>query len=239
MQTATYIALAQQSALEHSMDVAANNIANISTPAFKGQSVLFKEYLQPGPNGQPISYVRNIGVVRDTKQGTLSQTGNTLDTGIDGDGYFTVSTPDGPRYTRNGRFQMDNTGRLVTSQGYAVLSDQNNPITIPQNTRNIVITPDGQVSTETGALGKFGVAHFDNQQDLVSAADGLYVTNDQATPDTTSKIRQGTVEDSNVQPITAFTRLLGLQKAYGGAEQIMSGEDTRIRNAIDKISRVA
>jgi flagellar basal-body rod protein FlgF len=239
MQTATYVALGQQTALENSMDVAANNIANISTPAFKGQTVLFREFLQPGQDHQQISYVRDVGVIRDTKQGTLAQTGNTLDAGIEGDGYFTVSTPDGPRYTRNGRFQLDSTGNLVTSQGYAVLNEQSNPITIPANTRNIVITPDGSVSTETGAIGKFGVAHFDNQQDLVASAGGLYVTGDQPIPDTVSKIHQGTVEDSNVQPITALTKLLGMQKAYASAEQIIDGEDTRLRSAIDKISKVA
>ncbi len=239
MQTATYVALGSQTALENSMDVAANNIANLSTPAYKSQSVLFKEYLQPGPQGQTISYVRNIGVMRDIKSGNLSQTGNSLDAGIEGDGYFTVETPDGPRYTRDGRFQLDSGGRIVTSQGYALLSDQANPIVLPANTRNISITPDGSVATEAGAVGKLGIAHFDNQQDLVAASDGLYVTQDPPTPDTTSKIHQGTVEGSNVQPITALTRLLGLQKAYGGAEQMIDGEDQRLRNAIDKISKVA
>jgi flagellar basal-body rod protein FlgF len=238
MQTATYVALASQTALANSLDVMANNIANISTPAFKGQTVLFKEYVQAGPDGQLISYVRDVGVSRDTKPGNLSQTGNSLDTGIEGDGYYTVNTPDGPRYTRNGRMQLGNNGQLVTSQGYAVLSDQNTPITIPPNTRDIVISSDGQISTETGAVSKLNIAHFDNQQNLIAAADGLYVTNDQPTPDTTSKIHQGTVEESNVQPIVALTRLLGMQKAYTGAEEVISGEDTRLRNAIDKISRV-
>ncbi|HVJ51091.1 MAG TPA: flagellar basal-body rod protein FlgF [Aliidongia sp.] len=239
MQTATYVALAQQSALENSIDVASNNIANISTPAFKGQTVLFQEFLQPGPDGKQISYVRNVGVVRDTKPGNLSQTGNTLDNGIEGDGYFTVGTQDGNRYTRNGRFQLDNGGRLVTSQGYTVLSDQGTPIAIPANSHNITVTPDGGVSTENGPVGKLGLAHFDNQQDLVAAADGLYVTADQPIPDTISKVHQGTVEDSNVQPITALTRLLGMQKAYTGAEQMIDDEDTRLKNAIDKISKVA
>jgi flagellar basal-body rod protein FlgF len=238
MQTATYVALAHQTALESGMDVMANNLANLSTPAFKGETVLFSQYLQAAPEGGNISYVRDVGVRRDTKQGNLTQTGNPLDTGIEGDGYFTVGTSDGQRYTRNGRFQLDSGGNLVTSQGYQLLSDQGQPITMPANTRHITIADDGEVSSETGPVGKIGISHFDNQQDLVGAADGLYVTNDQPTPDTTSKLHQGTVEESNINAISALTKLMGLQKAYTGAEQIIDGEDTRIKNAIDKISRV-
>jgi len=238
MQTATYVALAHQTALESGMDVMANNLANLSTPAFKGETVLFSQYLQNAPEGGSISYVRDVGVRRDTKQGNLTETGNSLDAGIEGDGYFTVGTSDGQRYTRNGRFQLDSGGNLVTSQGYQLLSDQGQPITMPTNTRRITIATDGEVSSETGPVAKIGVSHFDNQQDLVGAADGLYVTNDQPTPDTTSKLHQGTVEESNINAISALTKLMGLQKAYTGAEQIIDGEDTRIKNAIDKISRV-
>ena len=239
MQTATYVALAHQAALENGMDVAANNLANLSTPAYKGESVLFSQFLQPAPGGGTISYVRDIGVRRDSKQGNLSQTGNSLDVGIDGDGYFTVGTQDGQRFTRNGRFQLDKSGSLVTSQGYQVLSDQGTPITLPANTREVTIANDGELSTETGPVAKLGVVHFDNHQDLVAAADGLYVTDDQPTPDTTSTVHQGTVEQSNVNAIQAFSKLMGLQKAYTCAGQIVEDEDNRIKNAIDKISRVA
>src|SRR5579859_7392713 len=98
MQTATYVALAQQTAFENGMDVMANNLANLSTPAFKGETVLFSQYLQSAPGGGNIAYVKDVGVRRDTNQGSLSETGNPLDTGIEGDGYYTVQTTDGPRY---------------------------------------------------------------------------------------------------------------------------------------------
>jgi flagellar basal-body rod protein FlgF len=238
MQTATYISLSAQKALESGIDVAANNLANLSTPAFKGENVLFKEYLQTAPGGGNISYVRDFGVQRDTKQGDLAKTGNPLDTGIDGDGYYTIGTSDGQRYTRNGRFQLDSGGNLVTSQGYQLLSDQGNPITMPANTRQITISTDGQVSTETGPVAKIGLAHFDKPQDLVPASDGLYATEDQPAPDTTSKVRQGTVENSNVNAIGAISKLLALQKAYAGAAEIVNDEDNRIKSAIDKLSRV-
>jgi flagellar basal-body rod protein FlgF len=239
MQTATYISLSAQKALESGIDVAANNLANLSTPAFKGENVLFKEYLQTAPGGGRISYVRDFGVQRDTKQGDLARTGNPLDAGIDGDGYFTVNTTDGQRYTRNGRFQLDSGGNVVTAQGYQLLSDQGQPITMPANTRTITIAADGQVVTETGPVAKIGVAHFDTPQDLVAASDGLYATADQPTPDTTSKVQQGMVENSNVNAIGAISKLMGLQKAYAGAAEIVNDEDNRIKSAIDKLSRIA
>jgi flagellar basal-body rod protein FlgF len=239
MQTATYIALTQQTVTQSGIDVLANNLANLSTPAYKGQSDLFAQYLLPGPNGSQIAYTCVVGVRRDTKQGGLSQTGNSLDAAIDGQGYFSVETNDGPRYTRNGRFQLNAAGNIVTSQGYQLLSDQGTPITLPRNTKTITIGPDGQVATDTGPVAKIGLSHFDNEQDLVSAADGLYVTTDQPTPDTTSKLQQGMVEDSNVNAISALTKLLGMTKAYAGAQQMIDGEDSRIKNAIDKLSRTA
>jgi|HubBroStandDraft_1064217.scaffolds.fasta_scaffold00043_67 flagellar basal-body rod protein FlgF len=238
MQTATYVSLSSQTALERGMDVLANNMANMSTPSFKGQSVLFAQYLQAAPGGGTIAYVRDVGVRRDTKQGELKQTGNPLDAGIDGDGYFTVETQDGPRYTRNGRFQLDAGGTLVNAQGNQLLSDQGQPITMPANTRRISIADDGQVSTETGPVAKIGLSHFDNQQDLVAVADGLYATDDEPAAATTSKLHQGSVEESNVNAMLAMTKLLGLQKAYTGAATVIDGEDTRIKNAIDKISHV-
>jgi flagellar basal-body rod protein FlgF len=238
MQTATYISLSSQKALESGMDVLANNLANMSTTAFKGESVQFTQYLQAAPGGGTIAYVRDSGVRRDTKQGDLKLTGNPLDAGIDGDAYFTVGTQDGPRYTRNGRFQLDASSTLVTSQGNQLLSDQGQPIIMPANTRRITISDDGQVSNETGPIAKLGLAHFDNQQDLVDAADGLYATEDQPDPATNSKVHQGMLEQSNVNAMAALTKLLGLQKGYTGAAEVINGEDTRLRNAIDKISRV-
>jgi flagellar basal-body rod protein FlgF len=238
MQTATYISLSSQIARESGMDVFANNLANMATTAFKGETVQFTQYLQAVPGGGTISYVRDSGVRRDTKQGDLKETGNPLDVGIDGDAYFSVATQDGPRYTRNGKFQLDSGGNLVTAQGNQLLSDQGQPITMPANTRRIIIADDGQVSTDTGPVAKIGLSHFDNQQDLADAADGLYVTEDEPTPATTSKLHQGTVEQSNVNAMQALTKLMGLQKAYSGAGEVLNDEDTRIKNAIDKISRV-
>lgn len=240
MQTATYVALSRQSVLGQSMDVLANNLANMSTTGFKSESPLFQEYLQPGPvKGQSISYVRSAGVVRDSSSGDLASTGNPLDVGIDGNGYFQVNTVDGPRYTRNGRFQIDSGRNLVTAQGNQVLNPAGQPITIPQGATSISIGADGSVATETGPVGKISLTSFANQQDLVAAGNGLYATSANPIPDTVSTMHQGSLESSNVKPIVAMTEMLDIQRSYTAAQNIIEGEDTRLKNAIDKLSKSA
>ncbi|HEV2674075.1 MAG TPA: flagellar basal-body rod protein FlgF [Aliidongia sp.] len=238
MQTATYVALSRQAVLGRQLDVIANNLANMSTAGFKNEKQLFQEYLEPSPvRGQTIAYVRDAGVVRDARQGDLARTGNPLDVGISGNGYFQVNTVDGPRFTRNGRFQLDSGRTLVTAQGYQVLNATGQPITIPQGSTSISIGSDGSIATETGPVNKIAVSAFANQQDLVPAGNGLYATSATPTPDTASTVHQGMLEDSNVQPILEMTQMLDVQRAYTTAQNIVEGEDTRLRNAIDKLSK--
>src|SRR5690242_12630111 len=113
MSNALSIALSSQSALRRQMEVIANNIANSSTPAFKGEQMVFRQWLLKEPGSAPLSFVHDWGTARDMRQGTLSRTGNKLDLALQGDGYLAIQTPEGVRYTRNGRLQLDADHRLV------------------------------------------------------------------------------------------------------------------------------
>jgi flagellar basal-body rod protein FlgF len=238
MQTTSYVAISQQMVLSRMMDVISNNLANMSTPAFKAEQPVFREFPVRGSQGQTISYVHDAGVFRDDKQGDLSPTNNPLDLGIQGKGYFSVQTPDGTRYTRNGHLQIGDSGQLETNQGYSVLSTLGRPIIIPQNSGTISIAGDGTISTASnGTIGQVAVSAFANTAQLVSSADGLYVTDEPPAADTTSIIHQGTIESSNVTSITQLTKLMSIQQAYASAQQMVTDEDTRIRNAIDKLSQ--
>lgn len=248
MQNTTYVALSQQMALSRQMDVIANNIANSSTPAFKVENSAFKEYLVKGAGKQPVSYVFDTGVYRDMRPGNFSKTDNPLDVAIEGNGYFTVNTPDGPRYTRNGHFQLSADGTVVTSQGYPVMTDTNQPLQALPGTAKIQIAEDGTVTSIIGdgtinsgsaPIGRIGLAQFANPQQLVSAADGLYVASETPSIDTTSTLKQGMVEESNVQSVVELTRLLSIQRAYNSAQQMIDGEDTRVKGALDKLARAA
>ena len=237
MQSTTYVSLSQQSALSQIMDVLANDMANMSTPGFKVEMPVSKEYPVSIGSGQTVSYVSDIGVWRDARQGDLTYTANPLDVGIDGNGYLSVSTPEGTRYTRNGRFQIGPNNQLVTSQGHPVLSDQQQPITLPPGAGAVVIGSDGTVMTRSGTtIGKLGLSQFSDPEQLVPQEDGLYVTDATPTPDTTSLVKQGTLESSNAQPIVLLTKLMAVQRAYSDAQSMAEDEDTRIKNALDKLS---
>ena len=122
METPTYIALSRQMVLRDQMDVVANNLANANTSGFKAEMMLMSEVEIPAEEGTALSYVQDFATARDFSPGTLRPTGNDLDLAIQGDGFFAVQTPEGVRYTRVGRFQLDDEGTLVTSHGYPVLA---------------------------------------------------------------------------------------------------------------------
>ncbi len=245
MQNATYIALSGQMAMQRQMDVVANNLANLSTAGFKGEETLFSQYLvrAAGTNG-PLAFAEDAGTTRDLRQGSLSATSNPLDFAIQGSGYFTVQTPLGPRYTRNGHFQLDSQGTLVTSQGYPVLAAGGQPIVMPANARGVTVAPDGTISAgQAGSatqtqLGQLQVVDFASAQAVTPSANGLWVT-DQAPQPSTSTVQQGMIEESNVQPVVELTRMLTVGRAATNFKNFLDAEDQRRGNAIDKLSQTS
>jgi len=239
MENPTYIALSSQMALQHQMSVVANNLANLSTTAFKGERALFSQYLVQPPGNGPLAFVQDVSTTRDMREGPLTKTGNPLDLALQGDGFFVVQTPLGNRYTRNGHFQLDAQGQIVTSQGYPVLSDGGQPVTVPVGAHDISVGPDGTLSIGRGALGKIQAVTFAQPQAVAPAANGLYVTDQDPQPATATRIQQGMLEESNVNPVLELTRMLDVVHANGSIKTFLETEDTRQRNAIDKLSKVS
>jgi flagellar basal-body rod protein FlgF len=239
MEAASYVALSSQMALTRQLDVVANNLANASTPAFKGERMIFAEYVaQKMPGNNSTSYVQDLGTARDASQGPLAQTGNPLDIALQGDGYFQVQTPLGVRYTRNGRFQLDPNGQIITASGYALLGAGGSPVTVPTNARDITVTHDGTVSTEQGAVGQIEVMKFADERALNPASGGLFVTDATPTAATNTEVRQGMIEQSNVQPIIEMTRMMNISRNFGFAKDFGDGESDRAKNAIDRLGKV-
>ena len=123
MDTTQLVCLSQELAAYQSMDAIANNLANVSTPGFKGEAPKFQEYLdqeQPseGQTGtQSVSFVQQTGMIRDMSEGHIDITNAPFDVAINGQGYFAVQTANGTRYTRNGHFSLDQSGRIVDDAG--------------------------------------------------------------------------------------------------------------------------
>jgi flagellar basal-body rod protein FlgF len=239
MSNALSIALSAQTALRRQMDVLANNVANSSTPAFKGEQMVFRQWLLDDPGAAPLSFVHDWGTVRDMRQGTLSRTGNKLDLALQGEGYFAIQTPEGLRYTRNGRLQLDAERRLVTAAGDPVLDAAGAPIALPADAIDISVAHDGTISTEQGVAGRVGVLRFEKESALLPASGGTYVTDAPALPAEATKVLQGMVEDSNVQPIVEITRMMEVSNRYNFAKEMLDGENDRIKTAVDHLARVA
>ena len=240
MENLNYIGLSQQMSLYHQMDVVANNIANMNTPGFKSQNLLFKEYLNnTAQEGEKIAQVQDYGTYRDTKQGSLTQTSNNLDIAVQGDGYFAVQTPQGIRYTRDGAFSIGATGNIVTQSGYQVVSSDGNPITIQQGTARITIMTNGEVATETGTIGKLKLVNFANEQSLVATGGGLYDA--QGAPEQNvdkPHVLQGFLESSNVQPITEMNKMISITRLYQAVQHMLMTDHDNARQMIQKLTQV-
>ena len=242
MESPWLIAISRQAALQRDMDAVANNIANANTPGYKAERMLFSEYLVRPQRNAPLSFVQDRGMMRDLREGPLTKTGNTLDLALTGDGYFTVDTPNGPRYTRSGRFQLDADRRIVDERGEPVLGDAGQPISIPIDRNVITIAPDGTVSantdgtvaTDTAIVGKIGVVTFANPRSMKREAYGLYSSNATPAPSTT-RVMQGMLEQSNVNAIQEMTDMIEISRAYTANQQVLQNEDDRMKSAINKI----
>lgn len=240
MENAQLIGLSRQIALQRQMDVVANNMANLNTAGYKNMDILFEEYVMPVARhkdfemmDQPLSYTQDWATIHDFAAGTITQTGNPLDVAIQGDGFFAIDTPAGQRYTRNGAFQLNDRGQLVTSEGYKVLADGGFVTFGPEET-SISITEDGRVSSSAGSKGILRVAEFDNPQSLRREGDTMF-SGENPKFDNGSRLIQMAVERSNVSGVSEMTEMIRVTKAYETIANLQQRQDELRRTAIQKL----
>lgn len=246
MENPVFIGLSRQVALRSQMDLIANNIANMSTPGYRAQNMVFTEYLAT-PEGkqneisdveQNISQVLDYGHYQDSRPGAMEFTGNELNVALAGPGYLGVQAPDGETaYSRNGIFQINLNGELVTGQGMPVLDEGGGIISIPEDSRFIKIGEDGSIATDQGVVGKLMVSEFENQQDLEAFGDNLYKTDAAPQEPVNTRVKQGMIEGSNVQPVLEMTRMIEVSRAYQSTQNMLKSEHDRQRSMISKLTR--
>lgn len=244
MQSPSLVLLSNQEALQRSMDIVANNVANSSTTGFKREGIEFNTLLSRPDPDQPLKFVGSGTTYRDTATGPIQPTGNPLDLAIQGQGYFSVRSSDGKtHYTRSGSLAIDTLGEIVTQSGLPVLSDGGQPITIPDTATDINVSGDGFVTVRVdngvnlAQLGKIGIVKFNNEQALESEGGGLYTTKQISAPATDSSVVQGSLEQSNVQPVTEMTQMIKIMRSYEQTTNLISQEGTRLTDAINKLSK--
>ena len=222
------------------LDNISHNLANVATNGYKKSHAQFEDLIyqnlrQSGsatsdqtqlPNGLQVGLgVRPVSTARDFSQGSLQQTGNSLDVAISGNGFLQVTMPDGTTgYTRDGSLKLDSQGQLVTNEGFIVQPG----ITIPPQAQSISIGADGTVSatlpgTATpSTLGQLQLASFANPQGLDPKGGNIYAETaasgapSAAAPGTNGlgRIQQGFVETSNVNVVEELVAMISTQRAY-------------------------
>jgi flagellar basal-body rod protein FlgF len=238
MENSLYIALSRQTVVDRQMQLIANNLANASTPAYKGEGMMFAEHLARSPRQAPLSFVRDVATVRDMQEGGFARTDNPLDLAIHGEGWFAVNTQEGERYTRNGHFRMDALGRMVTERGHEVLGETG-PITFQPTDTEITFASDGTVLAAGEPRGKLRMVDFSNPQQLKNVGDTLYAADSNAAsnPAKNFAVAQGMLENSNVKPILEITAMIAAMRNYQGAQRLIDTEHDRQRRAIDLLTK--
>ncbi len=222
------------------LDAISNNLANLNTTGFKSsmpvfETLVYQQQIQPGaassgntlyPSGYDLGTgVRVAGTVPVLTQGNLQQTNNPLDLAIEGQGYFQVLQPSGQiAYTRDGAFQVNQNGQLVTADGYQVLPN----ITIPPNATSVTIAQDGTISVTTpGAnnatqIGQIQLANFVNPQGLQPVGNNLFLQTNASGAAITGNpqanglggVYQGYLEQSNTNVVESMVDLISAERAY-------------------------
>lgn len=220
MENALLIGLSRQMALSHQMDVVANNIANLETPGYKGETLKFEEYIMPAAESdgitrptEDVSYVIDASVVRNFVAGSIKPTGNPLDVAINGNGWFSIETPNGERYTRDGHFTLNEAGTLVTAEGNPVIGENGSFVFTPEET-GIAIANDGTVSSSAGTKGKLKIVGFENEALMVKEGSNLFSSQAAGQTIETPRVAQGFIEGSNVTAVTEIARMIEVTRSY-------------------------
>lgn len=214
-------------------DRVANDLANASTPGYKPAlapqesfgSILIERSVDGTPVGSLASGVALGTPVTDLSEGALRQTDEPLDLAIVGDGFFSVQTPQGVRFTRNGQLTLDGQSRLVTSTGNPVLDDQGHPIILPAGTPTIAA--DGAITVSGKQVAKLGLTTVDVTESL---GDGLYTGTVKGAAKGT--IKQGALEGSGADPMTSMVDLIESMRAYEAGQRVLHAIDDSLGKAI-------
>jgi flagellar basal-body rod protein FlgF len=231
--------------------VLSHNISNLQTPGFKQILTTAQDFMQNQAvysNGfsaeGTVDYLGLLGLGTqageefiDFEQGALQDTGNPLDLALQGNGFFTVDTPDGQRYTRDGRFLRDADNNLVTVDGFQVLDDAGQPIQLPDG--DVSVAPDGAISVNGQAVATLGIGIFANPQTELQHTEGNLFTGPAAsTGDEVPRVVQGYLEMSNANPSQLMTQLVEVARSYEAAQKLVQNQDELLGKAIASLGRI-
>jgi flagellar basal-body rod protein FlgG len=272
-----WVPLSGAIAQQRNVETIANNVANANTPGFKKEQVVFKEYLTALEKGDgdadlpqkefkpedfyrsynaEDSFVKVDGAYTLHEQGQLVPSGNAFDNALSGPGFFEVLTPNGVRYTRKGSFSINNEGKLVTDQGYKVLSKDSAPtvgadgkftLSAPPEARAIVvgnnkfsISLEGDIYSGNNKVGNLSLAEFNDIHALKKEGNSLFINPDQKNikiGEVKTSVHQGFVEQSNVNAVTEMSSLINANRNFETIQRVIKTYDTMSGKAVNEISK--
>jgi flagellar basal-body rod protein FlgF len=248
MDSGYYVAFAGFAAKMQALDVVASNLANASTTGYKSQTPFYRA-LSAAQEGEVLSplnqAVNQFGILggsrMDARAGSLQPAGDATDLAIEGNGYFTLQTKAGNRYTRNGSFQLSATRQLTTQDGDLVLAEQGKnlvPVTVPTGT--VAVSPDGTISVNGGLVAKLHIVQFAPGTDLEPEGSSKYIAPaGSEQPATEANVRQGMLESSNINAVAGAVDLILLQREADMMSRALSIFNTDFnRSATQDVPRV-
>ncbi|MGO4707440.1 flagellar basal-body rod protein FlgF [Microvirga sp. 2MCAF38] len=234
MQSALYVALSAQVALERRLNTVANNVANVATAGFRADEVKFATVLSK-VGTDAVAYASPGETFISRRAGSINKTDNPLDVAIQGDAWLAMSTPDGNVYTRDGRMQMIETGELRTVDGHPVLDAGGTPILLDPQGPSPTIGRDGSIMQGNNQLGSLGVFRIANDSRLTRYGNSGVIssTQPQLVQDFTSiGVQQGYSEGANVNPVLEMTKMITISRTFESAASTIAETESSLLSAI-------
>lgn len=226
------------------LDVLANNLANINTPGFKQDRLVFRVPVESEKEGDlHTGYLQGSaspipsGARTDFSQGILRNTDNPLDLALDGTGFFCVQTPGGTHYTRNGRFTINGDGVLATRDGHPVLGKGGE---IKIDGSDVSVDGEGKVSVDGSEVGTLKVVTVSQPASLKKMGNTLFASGGSDEKEAEGvKIRQGYLETSNVNSIKVMTEMIDISRSYESYQKTIQFLNDATKKSISEVGRLA
>lgn len=234
MQSALYVGLSAQVALEKRLQTIANNVANVNTSGFRTDVVKFETVLSRA-GATPVAFSSPGNNIISREAGNLTETGNPLDVAVVGQGFVAFAGPNGTVYTRDGRLQIAPNGDLQTLTGFPVVDPGGAQITVDPNGGPLSIARSGAITQDGNEVGTLGLFNIPADANLDRYGNSGVIPDRPATAIvdyTRDGFRQSYVEGSGANPMLELTRLISAQRTFEGTNSLVEGTESSLQNAI-------
>lgn len=244
-----YTAASGMLSKQKKLNIVSNNLANVNNPGFKkdrGVQSSFKEELisrvETQQQSVPLGKIGNGVLLEDSftdhSQGLIKKTGNVLDMAIEGSGFFVVQTPTGLKYTRNGNFTLNDSGQIVTHQGYQVMGEKG-PLQTNNDGREISIDSEGRLYLGETEEDQILVVNFASNNLLQKEGENLFVAGEDLEETTANyQIHQGYLENSNVNIVKEMVNMIEINRHYEATQKVISTVDNTLDKAVNEVGRM-